>query len=51
MLLKLEAKTPYSGWYSCNLVVVVVVVVVCFVAVIAFALALASVIYSLVVKY
>ena len=50
MLLNLEAKTPYSGWYSCNLVVVVVVVV-CFVAVVAFALALASVIYSLVVKY
>ena len=47
MLLKIEARTPYSGWYSCNLVVVVV----CLVAVVCFILALASVIYSLVVKY
>ena len=44
MLLKLEARTPYSGWYSCNLVVVVV----CFVAVVCFAMAMASVILSLI---
>ena len=44
LLLNIEVRTPYSGWYSNNLTLIVV----SFIAIICFGLALASVIYSLI---
>ncbi|KAI6647237.1 hypothetical protein LOD99_12234 [Oopsacas minuta] len=46
MLLNIEAKTPYSGWYSSNIVVIIVSLV----AGVCFALAVGSVIYTLIGK-
>ena len=44
LLLSVEVRTPYSGWYSSNLVLIVVSIV----AIVCFGLAVGSVIYSII---